>query len=487
MLVRSRQGRYGLACLALIFLVPLATRAAENERPAEVLARQIELQQQMSTWLEATLRGIAAPYRVVVTVQLTVRGEVRDIVSKEESQPGTEMKMGSRREMKLPGLPLLDKPLTGVGSPDLSFKVPGRTTREIRKELGAIVERTAVRVFIEKGMAPEQLERIKQTTIELAGLSMERGDTIDIAELSPPAPPPIAPLVQRDLLLACGTFLLAALMVALGLARRGGASPTPISVEAGRTGAGDGAEADEAVGETSAGPALPGAPGPVRPRAFASLAGASHAELLEVLAQFGPRPSAALIDLLPVPPEVVRELLGKLPAERRLALAVVLGRGEVVPLSEIAALEHAAQGALDKARSKVAIGGAAQLADLLSAAPEETQHELLEALGKSDAALAKAVRSKMLLFEDLATLPVESIRQVVASCDPGTTAMALHGVPAPLRAAVMGAVSKRLKGILTAEAEGLEGKPATEIETARKAVERAMRRLQGQGRIARAA
>jgi flagellar motor switch protein FliG len=52
-----------------------------------------------------------------------------------------------------------------------------------------------------------------------------------------------------------------------------------------------------------------------------------------------------------------------------------------------------------------------------------------------------------------------------------------------VRDAVLGAVSKRLRGILEAEAEAVGEKTQAEVEAARKSVESVMRRLQAQGTL----
>lgn len=93
----------------------------------------------------------------------------------------------------------------------------------------------------------------------------------------------------------------------------------------------------------------------------------------------------------------------------------------------------------------------------------------------------------MLLFEDLPRLADNSLRQVVAGLDPATIALALVGAP-EIRDAVLGAVSKRLRGIIEVEEEVVKDKPPPDVEIARRAVEDAMRALQGRGELrARAA
>src|SRR6266568_6893152 len=107
----------GLAVLALL-ASPAAQAGEQGDRIAEVFTARVSLQKQLAGWLEETLRDLAAPYQLTVAVQLGMRGEIRDIV-KREGAPGSELKIGPHKTVKLPGLPLVDKPLGGVAATDI--------------------------------------------------------------------------------------------------------------------------------------------------------------------------------------------------------------------------------------------------------------------------------------------------------------------------------------------------------------------------------
>jgi flagellar motor switch protein FliG len=115
------------------------------------------------------------------------------------------------------------------------------------------------------------------------------------------------------------------------------------------------------------------------------------------------------------------------------------------------------------------------------------RREVLEAIAARDEQLAQQARAAMLLFEDLPRLAEASVRQIVAASDPATVALAMVGAP-EIRDVVYAAVSKRLRTILEVEEEVVKDKPAQEVETARQAIEDAMRALQDRGELrARAA
>jgi flagellar motor switch protein FliG len=164
-------------------------------------------------------------------------------------------------------------------------------------------------------------------------------------------------------------------------------------------------------------------------------------------------------------------------------MALSLGRSRVLPRAAVEQMEQHVLAALDRVRSRMRLGGEARLADVMALAPEGAQRELLDGLGKTDPALAKALRAKMLLFEDLARLAPESVRQVVAGVQPAVVATALASATPDVQDVVMASVSKRLRAILEAEAETLTEQRPEDVEGARRSVEQVMRRLHARGAL----
>jgi len=95
-------------------------------RYGEVLVSRMAAQQEMGDWLSGVLTEVAYPHRVIVTVELGLRGELREVIDK-ETRPPVDLKLGVKKKVKLPGLPTTDK---NVGAPGMSVKMPGasRTT-----------------------------------------------------------------------------------------------------------------------------------------------------------------------------------------------------------------------------------------------------------------------------------------------------------------------------------------------------------------------
>ncbi len=474
------------AALAVLGGFPATPALAEpGDRIAEVFAARVSLQKELASSLEGTLRELAAPYRLLVTVQVRMRGEFRDLVKK-EGAPDSELKIGSHKSVKLPGLPLVDKPLSGAAAPDISVKVPGNQKIEVQRRLESQVERIAVRLFVEKGMPPLELDRLKEMAFEIAGLDRARGDALDVTEILSGREPANQGGVWRALLVLCATVFLSCLLLAIGIAWRGGRmspkgaaagekSPQESEKDAVRVRGGQSAELP-ADGASDVETADDG-----RPRVFGFLNGATADEILDVLGEVDPSVAAAVLDKVQLEGAVLRKIFEAIPKDRQLAIAVNLGRSQVLPRSAVEQAEEAARAALERSRSRIKVGGETRLADILAEAPEGVQRDLLEQLRQSDSGLAEAIRSKMLLFEELSSFPPPSVRQVVTAVEPATLALALSGASPGVKEAVMNAASKRLRGILEAELETMpEARPA-DVESARRTVERVMRRLKLQG------
>ncbi len=470
----GRRPRLAVATVILALVFAPDRTVAESpagSRLGAVFGQRIELQQSLTNLLDERLRALARPYEVLVTVRLALRGDIRQIGAHQEEAPA-EMKIGSRQQLKLPGLPTMDRPSTAL-TPEVSVKIPGRRG-ELRRE-----------------------------AIDIAGLDPARGDLLDIVNLSSPAPaspraaaagvaPGAAPAgswwrsVPPQSYLAFVTALACAallgLALSLGQRRRGVLEGAP------------GMGSDIVLQPASAPAAAGSAAQAVRPARAASegefefLDGSSAAERAELLASLDVSSAAALLARVGADEETARILFERLEPERRVELSAALGQTRVLHRSALSEVEALAKRELERIRSHVAVGGADALVDALSRAPSEAQRQVLDDLSRSAPELAQAVRARMLFFEDLGALPPETIRQVFAGIDPSTVAVALRDAPQELRGAVERSLSKRLRTIIAAEDEALGTPAESDVVVARRAVEFAMRRLQMSGALrARAA
>ncbi|HEY3448478.1 MAG TPA: FliG C-terminal domain-containing protein [Myxococcales bacterium] len=478
-----------LPVLAVAATPPAAAPVAEGQS-AELMTARVTLGRQLTEWLQAALGGMAHPYRVLVTVQVAARTGVREVLVRQQAEPDADLKLAANKEIKLPGLPLVDKPLGGYGAPDISLKLPGRRTTETEKKYETIIERIAVRIFVEKGMPEDRVEALRKATLDLAGLDLTKGDSIELGQLPPPPavapPPPVTPqsFLEKyaNALLGSLALLLSSLVVAVSLSAGRRRSDAAVGGGGGGGGESNGAAAfAESPEERAAVQALGSGEEQAKPRAFSFLSDLSQDQLVEVLTGLDRGAVAAILDQASPPAGAVRLYLAELSAQDQVALAQALGRSRIATIDEVTALEQKARAKADDVRRHVKLGGEARLAQVLSLAPAGAQKAVLEALAQKDAELARALRAHLPLFEDLADLPAAAVRLVAAACQPATLALSLRGAPAPLLDHVMASVSKRLQGILGAEAANLGEKSDAEFEAARKQVEDSLRRLHSKG------
>jgi hypothetical protein len=496
------------AVVVWLFAGSVWAAETQEQRIAEVVAARIELQRSLSEWLAGTLAQPAAPFRVDPVVQITLRGEVRELQQQEETTGG-DVKFGGKTSMKLPGLGYADAG-AGNGQPEVVLRGPGKRTTRTLRQLDMNVTRLVVRLYVDPAMPKDRRELVRTLAADLVGLEPARGDELHVIDLpgftvaaaaaetrgpggsetrAVPASGPMMPASYERRGFDAGAVIpsLAALgaaaILAFGLSRRGSAG----GAAGGRDGGEPGGEleiADGRVIDFKSGAAAHAATEKRRETgAFLDLADATPRELAEVLVELDPMVAAVVIDTAGLSDDVAARFHALAPAARRVEVGLWLGKSRVIARSELSQMETAAGAALARVRSRVAVGGASRLASFLAGAPDDSRKELLEGVATRDAALADAARGELMVFDDLARLTEKSVRRVLTGIDPGVVAIALVGAGDALREAVLSAVSKRLRGMIESEAESVGERPARDVEAARRLVERAMFQLHTRGEL----
>ena len=491
------------AIAAIALTVAPASRAAEpGERLGAVFASRIEIQRQMGEWLTRSLQGAADPYRVDAAVRVDLRGSFHEIHAKQESASPAVKIGGKSTKVRLPGLGMVEG--GGQGSPvlpEINIEGGTRVTESVSRQLETEVVRLTIRLFVDEAMPKGRREALARLAAELAGVDPGRGDAVMVEEravsaVSAQVATPAgatgggAPVLQAppkhtaEVVAICAAAVLSAVIVAYGLSRRGassgaGGATTRISVDAADArGLSDGtASAQSAAKEAET----------QRQRreeigAFKVLADATPKEIVQVVSEADPYTAIAIVDLFGLPPEAASLLERSLTPQRRIDIGLGLAIEKVLSREQLGQMENVAAQVLQRIRNRVPLGGPGRLAEFVMQAPASLRQEILDGVAARDQALAQAARSAMLLFEDLPRLVDASLRQVVSAVDPATMAMALVGA-AEARAAVLGAVSQRLRSIIESEEESATGRPPEEIEKARRAVEDAMRTAHARGEL----
>ncbi len=462
-----------------------------------VIAARIDLQRQLGEWLTRSLSGPAEPYRVEVTVRLDLRGRVRETREKMESM-SPAVKIGGKNRVKLPGLGTVDGGGQAGLLPEINIDGGGKVVEQVTRHLETEVAQMTVVLFVDPVMPKDRRELLIKLASELAGLDRSRGDDVVVQE-RPSGPTAAATagggmptLVQAtlqtsskltpEIIAVCLTALIAAGMIAWGLSRRTMAERTLALGGAGAGAHGGAGDHGSTVDAATAAAAEERKKRREELGAFKCLADTTPTEIMQVIAEADPHTATAIVDLFGIDAEASKGLEDGLSPQRRLEIGMALASQRVLTRDQLGQMEAIAEQVLQRVRNRVALGGPDRLAEFLSSAPSNVRHEVLQAISERDEAVARAARAAMLLFEDLPRLAEGTVRQVVAGIDPATMALAMVGAP-DVREAILGSVSKRLRGILEVEEEVVKDKPAADVEAARRAVEDAMRALQGRGEL----
>ena len=220
---------------------------------------------------------------------------------------------------------------------------------------------------------------------------------------------------------------------------------------------------------------------------FAGLAELDKEELADLLV--GEQPQTIAVALTNLPAEKAGEALSCLPQPVAVGVVRCLATAEEsVPPSVVASIGRALS-----ARAGSLADGADPwtnpqrrydlVASLLDAATSDARDAALEEVQQVDPDVAKAVRDRMFLFEDLVLLDAEALRKVIGAVDSQALALALKGADESLVNHVFSGLSKRAAESLRDEQELLGRKPMAEVLKAQAAVLEAVRRLRADGQI----
>lgn len=133
--------------------------------------------------------------------------------------------------------------------------------------------------------------------------------------------------------------------------------------------------------------------------------------------------------------------------------------------------------------SRKAYAGFKAVADLLNRQDAEQAKRILEQIEESDPETALSIRNLMFTFEDLVTIPSNSMREIVSEVDKRQLAMALRGAQEDLRAHVFRALSSRAVEMLKEDMEVLGPVRTREVATAQAEILAMARRLENEGKV----
>lgn len=210
----------------------------------------------------------------------------------------------------------------------------------------------------------------------------------------------------------------------------------------------------------------------VDPKVLAGFIRTEHPQTIAIiLAHLGPERSGQTLALLSEPLQF--EVLNR------------IAHLETVPpdlLREVDSVLQEELLSVEKSGNQV-LGGVQVAAEILNNCDKRTEEKILQALEDFDEELAEKVRKLMFVFEDLAGVNDQGIRELLKEVKSEDLTLALKTASEELKRKVMGNLSKRAAQILEEDMSVMGPVRLSEVEAAQQNIINAARRLEKEGKI----
>ena len=127
--------------------------------------------------------------------------------------------------------------------------------------------------------------------------------------------------------------------------------------------------------------------------------------------------------------------------------------------------------------------GYKSVADILNRLEPSTTKGILEAIEQKEPKVATEIRSLMFTFEDLLTVPLASVRELVGAADKKMLALALKGGKENVRAHMFAAMSSRASQMLKEDMESLGPVRARDVGAAQQELLLLANKLESEGKM----
>lgn len=186
-----------------------------------------------------------------------------------------------------------------------------------------------------------------------------------------------------------------------------------------------------------------------------------------------------------LPPEAASAFLNQFPPELRDKVIERLATLLPTPIEVIEKIVEVLSPRLGvtPTRGISATGGVKSAATLLNNLEKTISKTVLTSIEERNPDLSKAIRQKMFTFEDMVRLDTTALQKVMREVDTRDLAVSLTKANAPVKAALLGAISKRAAETVKEEMGFLGAIKAKDVEAAQLRVVDIVRRLEGEGEI----
>lgn len=194
-------------------------------------------------------------------------------------------------------------------------------------------------------------------------------------------------------------------------------------------------------------------------------------------------PQTVALVLSHLDPSQAAALLSSLPAEKRTDAAIRMATLEQISPESVRTIAMVLGQKIKNLGelSRAACGGVRAVADMLNRLDPTASGDLLNAVEQQDTALSDVIRRFMFLFEDLASLDTESIRQLLGSVDRKILVTALKGTSADLQRRFLETMSQRGAEMLKDDLENLGPVKIKDVDAAQQTIILQARQMEREG------
>ena len=133
--------------------------------------------------------------------------------------------------------------------------------------------------------------------------------------------------------------------------------------------------------------------------------------------------------------------------------------------------------------SRESYGGVRAVSEIFNRLDSGASKEILEAIEKQNPNLVESIRHLMFVFEDLLSIEVDPLKEVLARADRRALTLALKGTSDQLREHVFSTMSGRATEMMKEEIEALGPVKIREVEAAQQQIIAIVRQLESEGTI----
>lgn len=241
---------------------------------------------------------------------------------------------------------------------------------------------------------------------------------------------------------------------------------------------------EKAFGEATASSLLSKVSKSLKNRSFSFLRKNDLKSLVAILVRERPQTIALILSYLD--PDMAANVIETLPEEKKISVLEKIARMDSISPEAVKAVEEEVHKSFSGMYTTdfTTVGGIDYAAEVMNNVDRGSEKYIFGKLTERDEGLADAIRKKMFVFEDLATLDNRSLQKVIRACDAKDLVYALKGVTdEKLFELILGNMSKRMAESITSDLEITTNLRVKDVEEAQQRIVAVVRNLEDSGEL----